>query len=97
MTLLAIIAVPWFWDRWKRKLLWRTATVLLAVVLLVVTTGMAGNMIGGFFPTVGSLLGTGVYAARAPTRRPRKTARTSRSCATRAWRTPERAREPSST
>src|SRR5690242_18333807 len=64
LTLLAVIAVPWFWDRWKRKRLWRSATVVLGVVLVVVTTGMAGNMIGGFFPTVGSLLGTGVYAAQ---------------------------------
>ncbi|MDQ7805893.1 alpha/beta hydrolase-fold protein [Amycolatopsis sp. A133] len=64
LTLLAIIAVPWFWDRWKRKRLWRSATILLAVVLLVLSTGMAGNMIGGFFPTVGSLLGTGVYSAQ---------------------------------
>jgi len=63
VTLLAIIAVPLFWDRWKRKLLWRTTTILGAVVAIVVTTGLAGNMIGGFFPTLGSLLGTGVYAA----------------------------------
>jgi hypothetical protein len=63
VTLLAIIAVPLFWERWKRKLLWRTTTVLGAVVAIVVTTGLAGNMIGGFFPTLGSLLGTGVYAA----------------------------------
>ncbi|MEV6829253.1 alpha/beta hydrolase-fold protein [Amycolatopsis sp. NPDC051102] len=64
LTLLAIIAVPWFWDRWKRKRLWRSATILLAVVLVVLSAGMGGNMIGGFFPTVGSLLGTGVYAAQ---------------------------------
>ena len=64
LTLLAIIAVPWYWDRWNRKRLWRSATILLGVFLLVLTTGMAGNMIGGFFPTVGSLLGTGVYTAQ---------------------------------
>jgi hypothetical protein len=64
LALLAIIAVPWFWDRWKRKRLGRSATILLAVVLLVLSTGMAGNMIGGFFPTVGSLIGTGVYSAQ---------------------------------
>ncbi|MFJ1762491.1 alpha/beta hydrolase-fold protein [Amycolatopsis sp. NPDC088138] len=64
LTLLAIVAVPWFWDRWKRKRLWRSATILLAVVFLVVSVGMGGNMIGGFFPTVGSLLGTGVYSAQ---------------------------------
>ncbi|KDN16606.1 alpha/beta hydrolase [Amycolatopsis rifamycinica] len=63
VTLLAIIAVPLFWERWKRKLLWRTVTILGAVVSIVVTTGLTGNLIGGFFPTVGSLLGTGVYAA----------------------------------
>ena len=64
LTLLAIIAVPWFWDRLKRMRLWRSATILLAVVLLVLTTGMAGNLIGGFFPTVGSLLGTGSFAGQ---------------------------------
>ncbi|MFI5583745.1 alpha/beta hydrolase [Amycolatopsis sp. NPDC051758] len=64
LTLLAIIAVPWFWDRWKRKRLWRSATILLAVVLVVLTTGLTGNMIGGFFPTVGSVLGTGAYDAQ---------------------------------
>jgi len=63
VTLLAIIAIPLFWERWKRKLLWRTVTILCAVVSIVVSTGLAGNMIGGFFPTLGSLLGTGVYAA----------------------------------
>src|SRR5690349_15226757 len=64
LTLLAIIAVPWFWDRWKRKRLWRSVTILTGVVLLVITTGMAGNMIGGFFPTLGALLGTGDYTAQ---------------------------------
>src|SRR3954451_17976560 len=64
LTLLAITAFPWFWDRWKRKRLWRSATILLGVVLLVLTTGMAGNMIGGFCPTVGSLLRTGMYTAQ---------------------------------
>jgi hypothetical protein len=64
LTLLAIIAVPWFWDRWKRKRLWRSVTILVAVVLVVLSAGMGGNMIGGFFPTVGSLLGTGVYSAQ---------------------------------
>ncbi len=63
VALLTIIAIPLFWERWKRKLLWRTVTILCAVVSIVVTTGLAGNMIGGFFPTLGSLLGTGVYAA----------------------------------
>jgi enterochelin esterase-like enzyme len=63
LTLLAVVAVPWCWDRWRRKTLWRSATILCAVVAIVVSTGIAGNMIGGFFPTVGSLLGTGVYAA----------------------------------
>lgn len=63
VMLLAIVAIPLFWERWKRKLLGRTVTILCAVVAIVVTTGLAGNMIGGFFPTLGSLLGTGVYAA----------------------------------
>lgn len=64
LTVLAIVAVPWFWDRWKRKKLWRSTTILLAVMLLVLSTGMAGNMIGGFFPTVGALTGTSDYTAQ---------------------------------
>ncbi|MFD9891031.1 alpha/beta hydrolase [Amycolatopsis sp. NPDC059027] len=64
LTVLAIIAVPWFWDRWRRKRLGRSATILLAVVLVVLSTAMGGNMIGGFFPTVGALTGTGVYSAQ---------------------------------
>lgn len=63
LTLLAIVAVPWFWERWRRKMIGRSSTILVAVVLIVVSTGMGGNMIGGFFPTVGALFGTGVYAA----------------------------------
>ncbi|KFZ83174.1 esterase [Amycolatopsis sp. MJM2582] len=62
LTLLAIIAVPFLWERWRRKVLGRSGTILVAVVLVVVSTGMGGNMIGGFFPTVGALFGTGVYS-----------------------------------
>ncbi|MFI5605628.1 alpha/beta hydrolase [Amycolatopsis sp. NPDC051903] len=64
LAVLAVVVVPWFWDRWrKRKQLGRSATVLTAVVLVVVSVALVGNLIGGFFPTLGSLLGTGVYAA----------------------------------
>ncbi|WP_414936216.1 alpha/beta hydrolase [Amycolatopsis sp. cmx-11-51] len=62
LTLLAIIAVPFLWERWRRKVLGRSTTILVAVVLIVVSTGMGGNMIGGFFPTAGALFGTGVYS-----------------------------------
>ncbi|MDT8910175.1 alpha/beta hydrolase-fold protein [Amycolatopsis sp. PS_44_ISF1] len=63
LAVLAIIAVPWFWDRWrKHKQAGRSFTVLTAVVLLVVGLGLAGNLIGGFFPTLGALVGTGAYA-----------------------------------
>lgn len=64
LALLAIIAVPFFWERWRRKLFGRSATIVLAVVLIVVGTGMGGNIIGGFFPTVGALFGTGVYSGQ---------------------------------
>ncbi|MGW4483879.1 alpha/beta hydrolase [Amycolatopsis sp. NPDC004368] len=64
LAVLSVVAVPWFWERWrKRKQLGRSATVLTAVVLVVVSVALVGNLIGGFFPTLGSLLGTGVYAA----------------------------------
>ncbi|WP_033290946.1 alpha/beta hydrolase [Amycolatopsis jejuensis] len=64
LTLAAVIAVPWFWERWrKRKQLGRSASVLVALGLVVLTVAMGGNMIGGFFPTLGSLLGTGGYIA----------------------------------
>jgi enterochelin esterase-like enzyme len=64
LAVLAVIAVPWFWDRWrKRKQIGRSATMLTAVVLVVVSVAMAGNLIGGFFPTLGALLGTGAYSS----------------------------------
>ncbi|WP_020663274.1 alpha/beta hydrolase [Amycolatopsis benzoatilytica] len=64
LALLAVIAVPWYWDKWrKRKNLGRTANVVVALGLVIVTLGLTGNMIGGFFPTVGALLGTGEFAA----------------------------------
>ena len=65
LTLLVVVAVPWFWDRWRRKRLWRSVNVLLAVWLVVLSTAMAGNQIGGFFPTLGALFGTGAYAGGA--------------------------------
>ncbi|WP_134732627.1 alpha/beta hydrolase [Amycolatopsis nivea] len=64
LALLAVVSVPWFWDKWrKRKQIGRSATVVVALCLVIVTLGLTGNMIGGFFPTLGSLLGTGAFAA----------------------------------
>jgi enterochelin esterase-like enzyme len=58
LALLAVISVPWFWDSWHWRRTGRSATVVTAVALVVVACSLAGNMIGGFFPTLGSLLGT---------------------------------------
>jgi enterochelin esterase-like enzyme len=60
LALLAVIAVPLFWDKWGWKKFGRSATTLLAVVLVMVSSGLALNIVGGFFPTLGSLLGTSV-------------------------------------
>lgn len=57
-ALLAVLGVPWFWDRWKRRPIGRSLSTLVAVVLVLVTSGLATNMVGGFFPTVGALIGT---------------------------------------
>ncbi|MFD8495952.1 alpha/beta hydrolase [Amycolatopsis sp. NPDC059657] len=58
LALLAVIAVPWFWDSWKWRRTGRSTTTVTAVILVVVSMGLAGNMIGGFFPTLGALIGT---------------------------------------
>lgn len=65
LALVAVVAVPWFWERWRKfRQAKRSATVLAAVLLLVVSLALTGNLIGGFFPTVGSLLGTGEFVAQ---------------------------------
>lgn len=58
LALLAVIAVPWFWDKWRWKRTLRSASTVLAVLLVLLSSGLALNMVGGFFPTLGSLLGT---------------------------------------
>ncbi|WP_026360670.1 alpha/beta hydrolase [Amycolatopsis nigrescens] len=58
LAVLAVVAVPWFWDAWRSKRVGRSATTLLAVLLVLTSSGLAVNKVGGFFPTLGSLLGT---------------------------------------
>ncbi|MFC5995141.1 alpha/beta hydrolase [Pseudonocardia hispaniensis] len=55
----ALVAlVPFRWDAWRRRRTGRTVTVLLAVVAVLVACGIAVNQLGGFYPTLGSLLGS---------------------------------------
>lgn len=59
LAALAVVAVPWTWDRWRSATaarLSRSALVLLATASLVVTGLLFVNAQGGFFPTVSSLL-----------------------------------------
>ncbi|TNC26888.1 alpha/beta hydrolase [Amycolatopsis alkalitolerans] len=58
LALLCVAAVPWAWDRWRRKVPGRMATTVLAVVAVVAACGLAVNAAGSFYPTLGSLLGT---------------------------------------
>jgi enterochelin esterase-like enzyme len=58
LALLAVVSVPWFWDKWKWTRVGRSSTTVVAVVLVLAISGMTLNMIGGFFPTMGALLGT---------------------------------------
>jgi enterochelin esterase-like enzyme len=58
LALLAVLAVPWFWEKWKWPRAGRSISTLTAVVLVLMVCGLALNMIGGFFPTLGSLIGT---------------------------------------
>lgn len=60
LALLAVIAVPVCWEKWGWKKTGRSASTLAAVVLILVSSGLALNIVGGFFPTLGSLLGTSV-------------------------------------
>ena len=60
LALLAVVAVPVFWEKWGWQKTGRATSTLLAVVLLMTGSGLALNIVGGFFPTLGSLLGTSV-------------------------------------
>jgi enterochelin esterase-like enzyme len=53
-----VVLVPWRWDAWRRRRLGRSATVLLAVVAVVLGCGLVVNRMGEFYPTLGSLLGS---------------------------------------
>src|SRR5689334_12357395 len=58
LAVAAVVLVPWRWDAWRRKRLGRSATVLLAVIAVVLGCGLAVNRMGEFYPTLGSLLGS---------------------------------------
>jgi len=57
VAVLAIVAVPVLWDRWKWRMLFRSANVLLAAVLAIFAAGVLVNVQGDFFPTWTSLVG----------------------------------------
>jgi dienelactone hydrolase len=50
--------VPWGWDRWRRRIVGRVATTLVAVVAVVGACGLGVNAAGSFYPTLGSLIGS---------------------------------------
>lgn len=59
LSLLAVVAVPWTWDRWRTARaarLARSGLVLLATVGVLLSTLLFVNAQGGFFPTVSSVL-----------------------------------------
>jgi len=57
LAVVAVVAVPLLWDRaaWTRTV--RSASVLVAVLLVVLAVGGFVNAQAGFFPTWGSLFG----------------------------------------
>lgn len=57
-ALLAVLAVPFYWDKWGRRRTGRCLSTLVAVVLVLALSGLSVNMVGGFFPTLGALIGT---------------------------------------
>lgn len=58
VALVCVAAVPWAWDRWRRRIPGRVGTTVLAVLAVVAACGLAVNAAGSFYPTLGSLLGT---------------------------------------
>jgi enterochelin esterase-like enzyme len=57
VAVLAIVAVPVLWDRWKWHKTFRSVTVLFAAVVTVFAAGILVNVQGDFFPTWNSLVG----------------------------------------
>jgi enterochelin esterase-like enzyme len=57
VALLLVVLVPWGWDRWRHRTLGRVGTTVIAVVAVVLASGLAVNAAGSFYPTLGSLVG----------------------------------------
>ncbi|WP_026316006.1 alpha/beta hydrolase [Actinokineospora enzanensis] len=58
VAVVAVAMVPWRWDRWRRLVLGRVLTTVLAVAMVVAACGLGVNAAGSFYPTLGSLIGT---------------------------------------
>ena len=58
LAVLAVILVAVFWDAGRRRLRIRLATALLAVLAVLGACAATANLLGGFYPTLGSLLGS---------------------------------------
>ncbi|WP_098958308.1 esterase family protein, partial [Pseudonocardia sp. N23] len=58
VAVLLVALVPWRWDAWRRRRTWRAVTTLAAVVGVVAATAAGANLLGSFYPTLGSLLGS---------------------------------------
>jgi enterochelin esterase-like enzyme len=58
LALLLVALVPFRWDAWRHRRTGRTLTSLPAVVAVMVACAAGANLLGGFYPTLGSLAGT---------------------------------------
>lgn len=58
LAVLLVALVPWRWDAWRRRRTGRSVTVLLAVAAVGLGCGVTVNRLGGFYPTLGSLIGS---------------------------------------
>lgn len=58
VAVLAVVLVPWRWDRWRRRRTGRSASTLGAVCAVVLACALAVNSLGSFYPTLGTVIGT---------------------------------------
>ena len=80
LAVVAVVAVPWTWQRWRHPQAVRSALVLLATAAVLLAGAAAVNRQAGFFPTAHSLVSgqgaeirvgrDGVLAALPPNVRP---------------------------
>ncbi|MET0188376.1 MAG: alpha/beta hydrolase-fold protein, partial [Pseudonocardia sediminis] len=58
-AVVAVLVLGWSWGSWRRRpAVGRSVTALVATGAVVVACGAGANLLGGFYPTLGSLLGS---------------------------------------